>query len=102
MGILVLAVVRAVVVAELIILSISPLTSLILGIRVVLVTKFVISGILSLIFLILASYSIFLTKAFITNLFNLPKSAKVDYNFPISDLSTLLFKLLKQLGTLFN
>ena len=51
LGILFLITVRALVVAKLVILSISPLTSFILALRLVLVAKLVISGILSSIFL---------------------------------------------------
>ena len=51
---------RAVVVVELELLGISPLTSFILAGRVVLVAKLVISGILSLIFFILTLYTSFL------------------------------------------
>ena len=47
-------VVRAAVVAKLVIQGISPLTSSMLALRVVLVTKLVMSSILSSIFLILA------------------------------------------------
>ena len=57
LGILFSTVLRAVVVAKLVILGISPLTSFILTLRVVLIAKLVISGILSSIFLILALYT---------------------------------------------
>ena len=57
---------KAVVVAKLVILGISPLTSFILVLRVSLVAKLVISGISSSIFLILALYTSFLTTSFFT------------------------------------
>ena len=56
LGILFSAAVRAVVIAKLVILGISFLTSFILALRVVLVAKLVISDIKSSIFLILAFY----------------------------------------------
>ena len=59
---------RVAVVAKLVMLSTSPLTSFILALRVVLVANFVISGILSSIFFILALYSVFLTISFFTKL----------------------------------
>ena len=68
LGILFSTVVRAVLVAKLLLLSIFPLTSFILALRVVLVTKLVILGILSSIFLTLALYSVFLTTSFFTTL----------------------------------
>ena len=52
LGILFATAVRVIVLAELVILGISPLTSFILALRLVLVAKLVISGILSSIFLI--------------------------------------------------
>ena len=51
LGILLSTAVRALVVARLEILGISPLTSFILAVRVVLVPKVIMSGILSLMFL---------------------------------------------------
>ena len=54
LGILFSTAVNAIVVAKIVILSISNLTLFILALRVVLVAKLVISGILSSIFLILA------------------------------------------------
>ena len=75
-------------------LGISPLTSFILAFSVVLVVKLVISGILSSIYLILTLYSVFLTTSCFTILLSLIKSTGVVSNFPISDISTLLFKLL--------
>ena len=57
---------RAVVVAKLVILGISLVTTFILTFRVVLVAKFAISGILSSIFLIAALYSVFLATFFTT------------------------------------
>ena len=66
LGILFSTALRAVLVAKLVILGISPLTSFILALRVVLVAKLVISGILSSIFFILALYTSFLTTSFFT------------------------------------
>ena len=76
-----------------VILSISPLTSFILALRVVLVSRFVISDILSSIFLILALYTFFLTTSFLTTLLSLLKATKTGTNLSISNLSTLLSKL---------
>ena len=53
--------VRAVVVAKLLILDVSPLTSFILALRVVLVAKLIITGVLSSKFFIVALYTSFLT-----------------------------------------
>ena len=61
LGVLFSMVVTAVVVAKLLILGISLLTSFILALRVVLVAKLVISSTLSSIFLILTLYTSFLT-----------------------------------------
>ena len=80
-------------------LGISPLTSFILALRVVLVAKLVMSGILSSKFFILALYTSFLTKSFFTTALTLLKSTGTDTNL---SKSTLLYKLLKPLGTLFN
>ena len=65
LGILFSTALRAVLVAKLVILGISPLTSFILALRVVLVAKLVISGILSSIFFILALYTSFLATSFL-------------------------------------
>ena len=73
LGILFSTAVRALVVAKLVILGISPLTSFILALRVVLVAKLVISGILSSIFFILALYTSFLTTSFFTTSLSLLK-----------------------------
>ena len=94
MGILFSTTGTAVLVAKLVMLGISPLTSFILAFSVVLVVKLVISGILSSIYLILTLYSVFLTTSCFTILLSLIKSTGVVFNFPISDISTLLFKLL--------
>ena len=83
---------RAVVIAKLLILGISSLTSFILVLRVVIVDKMVISGILSSAFFILALY---------TSL-SLLISTGAGTNLSTSNLSSLLFKLLKLFGTLFN
>ena len=95
---------RAAVVAKLVILGISFLNSLILALRVVLVAKLVISGILSSIFLFLALYAPFLTTSFFTTSLNLLKSTGTGTNLSIYifNLSILLFKLLRLLGTFFN
>ena len=53
-------------------------------------------------FLTNSSYSFFLTTSFFTTLRSLIKSTGVASNFPISNLSTLVFKLLKLIGTFFN
>ena len=63
LGILFSTVVRAVVVAKLVIPSILPLTSFILVLREALVDKLIISGILSSIFLILAICTSLLTRS---------------------------------------
>ena len=63
--------------------------------------KLVISGILSSIFFILALYSVFLTTSFLTTLVCLLKSAGTGSNLSMSNLFTLLFKLLKLFGKLF-
>ena len=66
--ILFLAAGRAVLVARLVMLGISPLTSFILVLKAFLLDKLVISGILSSIFLIWTLYSVFLTILFFTAL----------------------------------
>ena len=86
---------------------------MILALRVVLVAKLVISGILSSIFLILTLYTSFLKTSFLTKSLSLLKStgtgtilSTFDFTFrlklrdtflnlPISNLSTLDFKLTK-------
>ena len=73
-------VLRAAVVAKLIILCISFLTSFILVLRVVLVAKLVISGILSSIFFILSLYTSFLTASFFTTSHSLLKSKGTGTN----------------------
>ena len=99
LGILFSTAVRALVVAKLVILGISPLTSFILALRVVLVAKLVISGILSSIFFILALYTSFLTTSFFTTSLSLLKSTETGTNLSTSNLYTLLFKLFKLVGT---
>ena len=59
LGTLFLIEVRALVIAKLVLLVISPLTSFILALTVVLVAELVISGILSSIFFILELYTFF-------------------------------------------
>ena len=97
-GILFLTAVRAAVVAKLVILGISHLTSFILALRKALVAKLVISIILSSIFLILQLYSVFLTTLFFTNLLSLLKAIGVVSDFSIFHLSTLYFKLFKTIA----
>ena len=70
-----------VVVAKLLILGISPLTSFNLALRAVLVAKLVISGFLSSIFLMLTLYRSFLTTSFFTILLSLLKSTFYQYLF---------------------
>ena len=94
--------VRAAIVAKLVILSISPLTSSILALREALVAKLVIPGILSSIFLILALYISFLIMSFFAATLSLLKSIGTGAYLSTSNLSTLLFKLLKSAGTFFN
>ena len=66
LGILFSTAVRALVVAKLVILGISPLTVFILALRAASVAKLVISSVLSSIFLILALYASFLITSFFT------------------------------------
>ena len=61
-------------------------------------SKLVISGALSSILLTL----IFLTTSFFTKLFSLLESTETVINLSASNLSTLLFKLLKPLGLSFS
>ena len=49
-----------------------------------------------------SSYSVFLTTLFLTTLLSLLKLTGVSSNLPISNLSTLFFKLLKPLDTFLN
>ena len=76
-------------------LGISPLTSFILALREALVAKLVISGILSSIFFILVLYTSFLTTSVFTTSLSLLKLTGTGANLSTSNLSTLLFKLLK-------
>ena len=46
------------------------------------------------------SYSVFLTASFVTTPFSLIKSTGAVSNLPLSNLSTLPFKLFKPLGTI--
>ena len=71
MAILFSAAVKALVVAKLVILSVSPLTSFILALRVVSVARLEISDILSSIFFTLALYTSFLTTSLFTKSINL-------------------------------
>ena len=88
-------VVRAVVVANLVILGILPLTLFILALRETLVAKLVISGISSSIFLILALNTSFLTTSFFKASLSVLKTTGTGSYLSSSNLSTLLFKLLK-------
>ena len=76
-------------------LGISPLTSFILALREALVAKLVISGILSSIFFILVLYTSFLTTSVFTTSLSLLKLTGTGANLSTSNLSPLLFKLLK-------
>ena len=98
LGILFSTAVNSEVVAKLVILGILFLTSFIFVLRIVLVAKSLISGILSSIFFILALYSVFLTTWFLITLRSLLRSTGTDINLSISNLSTLVFKLLKLFG----
>ena len=91
-------VVKAVLVAKLVILGISPLSSFILALKLVLVAKLVISGISSSIFLILAFYTSFLTTSFFTTSLNSFKATGTGTNLSTSNLSSLFFKVLKPLS----
>ena len=102
LGILFSKVVRVPLVAKLVILVTSSLTSFISALREALVAKLVISDILSSIFLILALYTSFLTTSFFTSSLNLLKSTGAGTNLSSSNLSTLLFKLLNLIGTFSN
>ena len=95
LGVLFSTAARAVVVAKLVILGISPLNSFILALREALVAKLVISGILSSTFLILALYTYFLTTSFFTTSLSLIKSTGTGTNSSISNLSKSDFKLAK-------
>ena len=94
LGILFLTTVKAVVVAKLVILGISPLISFILALTVVSVAKLVTADILSSMLLILVLYASFLTTSLFTTLLSLLKSTGIVSNFPISNLSALFFKFL--------
>ena len=60
------------------------------------------SDILFSIFFILALYTSFLTKSFFTTSLSLLKSTRAGTDLSVCNLSTLLFKLLKLVGTFFN
>ena len=93
---------RVVSVAKSVILDISPLTSFILALRAALVATLVISDILSSIFIILALYTSFLKTSFFTAWLSLHKSTGTGTYLSTSNLSTLLFKLLKIIRTVFS
>ena len=92
---------RAVVPAKIVMLGISPLTSIVLALSLVLVAKLVISGILSSIFFILALYTSFLTASFFTTSLSLLKPVETGI-YSTSNFSTLLFKLLKLVETVLS
>ena len=102
LGILFSTSLRPVLVAKLVLIGISPLTSFILALRVVSVAKLVILDILSSMFFILALYSSFLTTSFFTKSLNLLKSTGIGNYLSKSDLSTSLFNFFKLTGTFFN
>ena len=85
--------VRAVLVAKVIAVRISPLASLILAKRVVLVATLVILDILSSIFFILAIYTSFLTASFFTAWLSFLKPTVTGTNLSTSNLSISFFKL---------
>ena len=60
------------------------------------------SDILFSIFFILALYTSFLTKSFFITSLSLLKSTRAGTDLSVCNLSTLLFKLLKLVGTFFN
>ena len=91
--------IRVAVVTKLVILGISPLTYFILALREALVAKLVISGILSSIFSILALHISFLMTSVFTKSLSL---TGIGINSSTPKLSTLLFNLLKPLGTFYN
>ena len=64
------------------------------------VAKLVVSGILSSIFFILALYTSFLISSFFTTSLSLLKSTGTGTNLSTSNLSTLIFKLFKPIGTI--
>ena len=102
LGILVSKTIRAVLVAKLIIIGTSSLTSFILALSVVL-AKLVISGIYFIfnIFYLNIIY-IFFKTSLLTKSPNLLKSTGTGNNLSTFSLSTLFFKLLKLVGTFFN
>ena len=83
-------------------LGISFLTSFVLILSAALVAKLAISSILASIFLVLPVYTSFSTTSFFTKSLSLLKSTGIGTNLSSSNLSTLLFKLLKLVGTFFN
>ena len=85
LGFLFSTTVRAVVLARLVILGISPLTSFILALRVVLVAKLVMSVTLSSILFLLALYTYFLTTSFFT------ASLLIYFTFQIALISWNIF-----------
>ena len=83
-------------------LGISFLTSFVLILSAALVAKLAISSILASIFLVLPVYTSFSTTSFFTKSLSLLKSTGIGTKLSSSNLSTLLFKLLKLVGTFFN
>ena len=86
-------IVRAALVAKLVVLGIWLLTWFILALREALVPTLVISGILSSMFLILPLYTSFLTTPFFTTSLTLIKPTGKGTNLSLSNLSALLLKL---------
>ena len=85
---------RAVLVAKLVILGILPLILSTLTLRVVSVAKLVILGILSSVFFILALNTSFLTTLFLTPSLNLLKLTGTGNNLLTSNLSTFFTNFL--------
>ena len=77
-------------IGKLVTLGISFLISFVLVLKVILVAKLVISGFLSSIFLILALYAWFLITSLVTAYLSLLKSIGAGTNLSRSNLSTLL------------
>ena len=69
---------------------------------VVLLAKVVTSDVLSSIFLIIAFYTSFLTTSFFITSLSLFKSTEIGTNLSTSKLSRLLYKLFKLIGTFYN
>ena len=89
------AAVRAVVIAKSVILGILFLTLFILALREALVVKLAISDILSSVLFILALCTSFFTHLSSFYILSLLQSTGTGTNLKTSDLSTLIFKLVK-------